>query len=102
MAERGAPEGNTNAKRGSQFRQAIQWALDHFDDQEHPLGKSVRKGMALRAIALRAVEDAIAGDKDARKEIADRLDGKPLQTIGGTGENGELTVIVKGSDANVL
>lgn len=47
----------------------------------------VKAGEALRRIADRVVEGALAGDKDSVKEIAERLDGKAVQAI--TGPEGE-------------
>ena len=48
----------------------------------------VKAGEALRKIAERVVESALAGDKDAIKEIAERHDGKAVQSIAGPdGEN---------------
>jgi hypothetical protein len=44
-------------------------------------------GTKLRAVADALVEKAIAGDVQAIKEIADRLDGKPAQAIIGGDED---------------
>lgn len=49
---------------------------------------------ALRAIWSKAVEQALEGDKDARKEIFDRLDGKPATIIEGDEDN-PLSVITE-------
>mgnify|MGYP001558274504 CR=1 FL=1 len=48
----------------------------------------------LRAIAEKHVALAIAGDMQAIKEIADRLDGKVPQAIAGIDEDEQLTPLV--------
>jgi hypothetical protein len=81
-----APKGNNNAAKGNQWRTAVEYALDNYQTSE------IKKGLALRAIAKTMVEQAIAGDKDARKEIAERLDGKAVQPIAGADGKGPLTI----------
>lgn len=44
-------------------------------------------GLALRKIAETCVNQAIKGDKDARREIAERLDGKIPQAVAGDEDN---------------
>lgn len=51
----------------------------------------IKKGEALRRVAEVVVQKALAGDKDAVKEIGDRLDGKPAQAIVGE-DNGPVVV----------
>lgn len=53
--------------------------------------RDVQQGQALRKIARKVVEGALEGDKDAWKEIGDRLDGKPTQAITGP-DDGPLQV----------
>ncbi len=77
MSKRGAPKGNQNGAKGNQWRTAVEYALETYE------GSEIQQGQALRAIAKKMVEQAIAGDKDARNEIACRLDGKPVQPIEG-------------------
>lgn len=76
----GAPKGNRNAAKGKAWANALQRALAQYESD------GVVRGEALRAIADKCIEQALEGDKDARKEIGDRLDGRPAQTI--TGEDG--------------
>ena len=45
--------------------------------------KRAELGNAIHLIADRCVADALAGDKDARREIAERMDGKVPQAIAG-------------------
>lgn len=73
----GAPLGNKNGANGKQFRQALRRALAH----KHG---SVEDG--LLAVARKLVEAAEQGEMAALKEIADREDGKPAQTLGGDPE----------------
>lgn len=45
---------------------------------------------SLRKIARQLLTNAADGKVDAIKEVADRMDGKVTQTIGGEGEEGEI------------
>jgi len=82
--------GNTNARKGTRWRGAIDKALKQFNDDE------VKAGHALDRIAWGLVRDAIHGDsaerRAARDEIGNRLDGKPVQAISGP-EGEPITVI---------
>lgn len=73
-----APKGNSNARKGTEWKDAIKYALANYED----LGR-IERGQALKAIAKKMIEQAIDGDKDARKEIGERLDGKAVQAISG-------------------
>ena len=81
-----APTGNQNAAKGREWTDAIRWALENYES------KAIKRGQALRQIAQVTIEKAIDGDKDARQEIGNRLDGKPVQPteLSGTGANGEI------------
>jgi len=81
----GAPLGNKNNTKTKPWSQAIKFALEDYSQGQ------VERTMALRAIAKKMIEQAIDGDKDARKEIGDRLDGKPVQAIAGE-DGGPLTI----------
>lgn len=78
-----APIGNDNAKRGTDWRQAIKRALARRGEGDY------RKG--LDAIAEKVVTQAEGGDTQAWKEIGDRFDGKPVQ---GVELDGDLGVTV--------
>ena len=65
----GAPLGNSNATKNRPWREAINRALAQHDGQK------------LRTIAEKLIAQAEAGDIQAIKELADRLDGKPAQQV---------------------
>jgi len=47
-------------------------------------------GRKLQALADKLVESALTGDVRAMREIGDRLDGRPAQTVEATLHNGDL------------
>lgn len=71
--KRGGQPGNSNATRGAEWRQAIKRALSHKS------GKDYRAGLDL--IASQIVDAACEGDQWAIREIGDRIDGKPHQSL---------------------
>lgn len=73
MAKRGAQLGNQNAVHDKPWRRAIDRALR----------KRSRTGQmeALDEIADKFLESVMAGDMQAFKELGDRLDGRPHQTV---------------------
>lgn len=76
----GAPLGNKNAaKKRLPWQQALKRALTRYAADNGEERPSYRKG--LDRVAKQVVEDAIAGNKDAWQEIANRLEGKPGQTV---------------------
>jgi hypothetical protein len=83
----GGQPGNKNAAKGKSWADALRLELATFTDKD----LKVSRGQALRAIAKRVVRSAIAGDKDAWKEIGDRLDGKAAQAI--TGADGGAVLV---------
>lgn len=78
-----APIGNQNARKGKLWNAAIMRALE----------KRSRAAMveALDDLAEKLLQGCDAGDITALKELGDRLDGKPAQTIQGDADN-PLTV----------
>lgn len=78
----GAPLGNQNAAKAKRWQDALHKALVRFESAE----LKVKAGEALDKIAEGVVLDALKGDKDARAEIGNRLDGKPAQSIIATGD----------------
>lgn len=84
-----APEGNRNVEKGKSWSGALRAALAQYENKD----AKIKKGEALRKVAEVVVLKAIAGDKDAIKEIGDRLDGKPAQALVGF-DGGPITVEV--------
>lgn len=84
----GAPLGNTNKADGRKWAGAIRRALHEYSDDR------VAQGQALHVIAMGIVKDALGGDAAARREIGDRLDGKPAQAlaVSGDGEGGPVSL----------
>lgn len=77
------PRGQMRSKK---FRDALDIeiaALAQDDD---------RRG--LRAVARKLIALAVEGDIAAIRELADRVDGKVPQAIGGVDEEGDLTPLV--------
>lgn len=75
-----APVGNHNARKAKDWENALRRVLAQYENPEAKIGK----GEVLAKIAETCVTQAMAGDKDARAEIANRLDGKvPQALIGG-------------------
>jgi hypothetical protein len=70
MAGRGAPKGSRNAAKGKDFENAIRRALAQDPERD-----------VLREIARKVVEEALTGNLAAIGMVADRLDGKPAQSL---------------------
>jgi hypothetical protein len=79
----GGQPGNQNARKGSMIRGAIRRALA----EDEAKGRET-----LQEIVRKMIEDAANGDRDARRELFDRVDGKPQQqlTVDGDGEGGAI------------
>lgn len=71
--KRGAPVGNKNAEKDPVWRAAINRALE----KRHKGGRAA----ALDELAEALLNAAKGGDMTALKELGDRLDGKPKQSI---------------------
>ena len=69
----GAPLGNQNAKQGTEFRSAIKRALSRYSNDSWRAG--------LDKVADEYVRAAANGDSWAIRDMADRLDGKPAQSL---------------------
>jgi hypothetical protein len=81
----GAPVGNSNASTGRQGRHALELALKNYDPtSENPFENLEVIGVIRTLILLWEPilkKALVEGDLAAMKEINDRLDGKPAQTI---------------------
>ena len=77
MNQGGAPLGNKNAAKAKAWEGALRATLAQFEDEK------TKPGEALRKIAERLLDEAAAGNVQALKEVADRLDGKVPQGIEG-------------------
>lgn len=75
MAGRGAPAGNSYAAKGTLWARTLKRALHRFE------ANGIAPGEALGKIAEKVIGLALIGDKDAVAEIANRLDGKPAQSV---------------------
>ena len=86
----GAQPGNNNAGKNKAWREALDKELKQYVNKD----ASIERGQALRRIARGVVEAALDGNKDAYQEIANRLDGKPAQsvTVAGDADNPLRTI----------
>ena len=86
----GAPLGNQNAaRRTTEWKDALKRALERKN-----IGRA-KKRAAIDAIADKVVDQALAGDQFAIREIGDRLDGKAAVILGGEGPEGAIVMIAK-------
>lgn len=76
-----APKGNKFASHDKPWTNALQRVLAQLEIKDESGKVQMKAGEALRQIAEVTVMRALAGDKDARKEIADRMDGKPTEFL---------------------
>lgn len=94
MATAGAPEGNSNAKKGREWTAAIRNALAHYS------GAGATEGM--NKIAKKLIDAAENGDAWALRELGDRIEGKPAQVVEGTGADGAIVIKFDLDDAKSL
>ncbi len=84
----GAPIGNKNgAKKRLPWQQALKRALTKLAAEDGEDKPNYRRG--LDRVAKSVVAQAADGNKDAWQEIANRIDGKPVQGIELGGPDGE-------------
>lgn len=80
--KRGAQRGNNNATKSKDWEGALKRVLATLELKDKATGEvTIARGEALRKIAETCVMQALAGDKDARQEIANRVDGKPTEHV---------------------
>ncbi len=89
-----APKGNTNSATGKEGRRALELALEHYPEVPEVIGRVRTLIRMWHPIIAKAFEE---GDLAAMKEINDRLDGRPAQSIsvGGDAENPLSLVIAE-------
>ena len=80
MGSVGAPKGNTNARSGTEWRQAIKRALTRLAEASGDERPTFRAG--LDAIADELVKAAASGERWAVEQVGDRADGKAHQSLG--------------------
>lgn len=80
----GRPAGSPN--KDKPYRDALRRAIARAQDNGSP--------RALDKIAEAHLDQAASGDMQAIRELADRLDGKVPQAIGGTDELGPVETVV--------
>jgi hypothetical protein len=73
----GAKIGNKNATKGKDWTDAIRHALATYEND------SIKRGHALKAIALKLVGKCLEGDTGAMEKLGDRIEGKVPQAITG-------------------
>lgn len=71
--ESGGQPGNQNAVKAKRWQKALERALARSSNKDVDAG--------LDTIADQVVKDAQSGNKDAWKEVADRMDGKVAQDV---------------------
>ncbi len=91
MAERGAQDGNNNAGKGRDWRDAIRHALAKKGKGDGD-GPAYIRG--LQRVAEKFIDAAEDGEAWAMKELGDRMDGKAPQAID---LSGELNIPVSGT-----
>ena len=80
-----APIGNQNAAKGAEWREAIKRALTRASAKLKDNDEiGWRRG--LDSVADKFIAAAEDGEPWAMKEIGDRIDGKPAQSVDLTGE----------------
>ena len=85
-----APLGNQNARKAKLWRDSIIRELDRRTAE----GESQES--AIDAMARKLIDLCIEGDLEAIKELGNRLDGRPAQSVTVSGEEGAPPIAVKG------
>lgn len=87
----GAPLNNTNGSHDKPWQKALLVELKNYnpdsdDNKELPVSKAgpngkVEEYFVLRRLVRKAIDKGLTGDMSALNHIADRTDGKPMQSI---------------------
>lgn len=84
-----AGNANSGPRKQKIWRDAINWALNLPVDEELPVGKTY-----LQKLAISHIKAGLSGDTQATKDIGDRLDGRPAQSIiGGDEDDPAINII---------
>jgi hypothetical protein len=78
MANKGGQPGNNNAGKNKEGLRALEMALEHYPDVPEVIGKIKTLILMWKPIIEKAMDE---GDLAAMKEINDRLDGRPAQSV---------------------
>ena len=90
----GAPLGNDNPTRGKEWTSALRRAMAHRANGDYR--------DTLLKIAGMVVDKALEGDPAAVREISEREDGKPAQSLAIGGDGGEpIRVAITSADAGL-
>ena len=95
-----APLGNQNAVKAKRWQQAIDRALE-----KRSKAAGIEELDRLAERFLDTIEDMTVGTEkrgpsiDGFKDLADRLDGRPVQAIHGSGDEGEHEVKISWASA---
>lgn len=98
----GAPKGNTNSSTGKEGRRALEFALENHGakNPKKLIGRMATLAKMWKPIIDKAMEE---GDLAAMKEINDRLDGRPAQSVTLSGDNDNpLTMVIAEISGNTL
>jgi len=87
MAERGAQDGNSNATKGMEWRDAIRYELAKIGRELDGDDPAYKKG--LRQCAGEFIKAACGGESWALRELGDRTDGKSTQSHEVSGPDGQ-------------
>lgn len=89
-----AAVGNNYAGKAKRWQKSLERALARLGDGDIDAG--------LNPIADKVVAAAMAGDRDAWREIGDRLDGRPAQAItGADGGNLAVQIVAAATDESL-
>ena len=98
MATAGAPVGNRNATKNKEWADVLRrLSMRPVADPKNP-GKERKRLEKIAETVLRLAEE---GDMQAIKEIGDRLDGKPAQSVDLGGDLG-FSVTIASEDSALL
>ena len=89
------PDFNTRPRRGASPLTHLKKLLEKKIDYEDPTTHIHVKDKIAKAIALRAIYNALEGDQNAIEDIFDRIDGKTAQKLIGEGFENRQYIIVR-------